>query len=268
LNEIHARLLIIDGLNLIRRIYEARRDEQDLTRRITGALKAAMGSLKRALRDHGPTHAVIAMDSAGKTWRHELWPEYKANRTPMEPLLRSAIEDWLAGEVRNTLGLVTLQLNGFEADDLIARVHGDWRILMGEGEAYPCVILSTDKDVFSLVEPGTVSFHHFDNVTRDEAWVRDNLCIEPHQVQDYLALMGDASDGVPGVTKVGPKTAADLLNKYGDLDSILAAAHSIKGVTGKRLVDEAHWARLSRDLVRFRCDQPLAYTFDMLKIRA
>lgn len=268
MDEIEARLLIIDGLNLVRRIYEARRDEQDLTRRITGALTAAMGSLKRALRDHGPTHAVIVMDSAGKNWRHDLFSEYKANRTPLEPMLRTAIENWLADEVLNTLGVVTVQLSGYEADDLIARIHGDWRILVGEGEAYPCVILTTDKDMLSLVEPGTVTHHHFDNVQRGEAWVRENFGIAPHQVQDYLALMGDSGDGVPGVTKIGPKTAADLLNKYGDLDGVLEAAPSMKGATGKRLVEEAHWARLSRELVRFQCRQPLPYTFDMLKLKA
>lgn len=262
------KFLIIDGFNVIRRIYEARRDEANLDKRIEGTLTAALKSISRALRDHSPTHAVLVLDAEGTNWRHDLFPPYKAGRTPMEPKLREAILEWVKTEVYPKLGLPSVWLSGFEADDLIARLHSDWRILVGEGEEFPCVVLSTDKDTLSLIEPGTIVYHHFDQASRNEAWVVENLGVAPAQVLDYLALMGDSSDNVPGVSKIGPKTAAGLLAQFGTLDQVLANAASIKGKTGERLVEEAHLARLSRQLVSFQCSEQLSLCIQDCRLAA
>jgi protein Xni len=242
------KLLLIDGLNLLRRVYEAN-PSPDTLAKAAGAVKAAASSVKRALKEHAPTHAFCGMDTALPNWRHGLYARYREGRKPMPQELREAIPFFL--ENLDSLDVCHDSLAGYEAEDALNAYARLWSL---ETKGAPCVVLSTDKDVLQLLcYDGVLVRDHFEEVWRDEAYVGKKYHgLSARHVGDMLALMGDSVDGVPGVTKVGSKTAAALLLEHGDLEGVLNAAASIKGKLGERLREEADIARLSRALVTLK----------------
>jgi DNA polymerase-1 len=251
------KLLAIDGLNIVRRVYEAS-PEPDSAEKAAIALRHALSSFRKLLAAHEPTHVLPAFDFGGPTWRHELYPRYREQRAPMPSFLRDALPGFHAKlEVE---GLHVLMLPGVEADDVIGTGVMRW-LSEGRGEA---IIASTDKDLHGLIAHGALVWDHFKGEWHDDAWVRNKFGVAPELLVDLLALMGDVTDGVPGVSKVGMKTAAKLLNAYGDVDAVMAGAGILKTPIGERLRAEREILAMSRKLVQLKTDVQLGVTWKML----
>lgn len=244
-------LLLVDGLNVVRRVYEAN-PAPDSDDKAKGAVKSSLSSLRRALRELDPTHALLAFDAGGHTWRHALYDRYREGRKPMPEPLRNALPS-LYEQLRND-GWATRCIEGVEADDVI--VTAAHRV---QGKPFKVTVLSTDKDLLVLLRLAGVQVRdHFKPEWRDVAWCEKKFGVGPALLADYLALMGDAVDGIPGVEGVGQKTAAKLLLEHGGLEAVLQAAEaghsSTKGKLGEKLRAQAAMARLSRQLVGFKTD--------------
>jgi protein Xni len=252
-----AKLLAIDGLNIVRRVYEAS-PEPDSPIKAATALRHALSSFRTVLDTHEPTHVLAAFDYGGTTWRHALYPRYREHRAPMPSDLRAALPEF---QQRLTqAGMHPLCIPDVEADDVIGTGVLRW-LAEGRGEA---IVATTDKDLHGLVAHGALVWDHFANAWHDDAWVRQRFGVAPEQIVDLLALMGDVTDGVPGVSKVGMKTAAQLLNAYGDLDAVMAGAGILKTPLGERLRAERDILYLSRQLVELKTDVRLGVTWNML----
>jgi protein Xni len=251
------KLLAIDGLNIVRRVYEAS-PEPDSDLKASIALRHALSSFRKLLDAHAPTHVLAAFDYGGTTWRHALYPRYREHRDPMPSCLRAALPGFHARLAE--VGLHVLMLPEVEADDVIGTGVLRW-LAEGRGDA---VVASTDKDLHGLIAHGALVWDHFKGEWHDDAWVRHKFGVAPERLVDLLALMGDATDGVPGVSKVGMKTAARLLNAYGDLDAVMAGAGILKTPLGERLRAEREILFLSRRLVQLKTDVRLGVTWKML----
>ena len=217
-----------------------------------------MSSFKNLINAHLPSHVLPAFDVAGSTWRHALYPRYREGRIAMPDVLRERLPDFyqqLAG-----LGLHVVQIGDVEADDVIATAVLRW---LGEGRG-EAVVASTDKDVHCLVAHGALLWDPFKREYHDAAWVEAKFGVAPALLPDLLALMGDASDGIPGVPKVGLKTAARLLRAYGSLDAVMAGAGILQGPLGERLRQGREMLALSRQLVQLKSDVHLGVTWNML----
>lgn len=239
-------LLLIDGLNILRRCFEAN-PAADSVEKAEAAASVAHHSMRRGLRDHAPSHALVIFDHGGPTWRHAIYPEYKAHRKPMSPYLVDELV--LMKDRMAAAGWALMAQPGEEADDTLYGVSAAAR---AEGE--DVIVLSTDKDLVRLVDMGVRVNNHFDREWRDVAWCEQKFGVHPRLLTDFLALMGDTADNIPGVEGVGAKTAAKLLNQYGSLQAVLddAAAGNIKGVVGARLVDQKERALVSWHLASLR----------------
>lgn len=250
-------LLIIDALNLIRRIHEAI-PGPDSEERVANTITSSLASFKRALKTHQPTYAVVVFDHGGRSWKHELYEHYQANRKPMQSLLRDGLRS-IKQELQH-IGLHWIAVAGIEADDAIATLVERWC----QASREQVVILSTDKDFLQLLSDQVCIFDHFKGVWRDQAYVMQKYGIKPGQMADLLALMGDAVDGIPGVEKIGAKTAAELLRINGHLERVISNADKVAGQVGANLRKGVEMARLSRKLVSFKTDVQLGLTWKML----
>uniref|UniRef100_UPI00286AAE96 5'-3' exonuclease H3TH domain-containing protein n=1 Tax=Sphingomonas sp. TaxID=28214 RepID=UPI00286AAE96 len=209
----------------------------------------------------GPTHMAVILDAAGKTHRDDMFDQYKANRPPAPedlipqfPLIRTATR---------AFSIPCIETEGLEADDIIACY-----VTAAKQAGWKVTIVSSDKDLMQLVEDGSVDMLDTMNDRRnDEAYVNDTFGVGPELVGDVLALMGDSGDNVPGVPGVGPKTATQLIQQFGDLATVLASTDQItKPKLKQNLIDHADNARLSRELVRLVCDAPLPEPLDDLTL--
>jgi DNA polymerase-1 len=250
-------LLIIDALNIIRRIHEAI-PESDGVDKVADTIQSSRRSFMRALHTHRPTHAVAVLDHGGRTWKHDLYPAYQANRNPMPPPLREGL--LTIQHALQDMGLHWIAIEGIEADDAIAALVEKWC----QYSAEPAIILSTDKDFLQLLTDQVGIYDHFKDVWRDTAYVLRKFGVKPSQMGDLLALMGDAVDGVPGIDKIGLKTAATLLRIHGNLDRLISNADKVGGQVGVNLRKGIEVARLSRKLVSFKTDVPLGLTWRTL----
>jgi DNA polymerase-1 len=240
------KLLLFDGLGIVRRCYEANL-APDSVDKAQSAAGVALQSMIRGLREHRPSHALVIFDHGGPTWRHDLYPLYKANRKPMSPYL--AAELFLMKERMADLGWALMAHPGEEADDTIKGV-AQAAVEVGE----EVVVLANDKDLVRLVDYGVQVYNHYYRCWQDHDWCMNRFGVKPGLLTDFLALMGDSVDNIPGVDRIGEKTAARLLNEYGQLTAVLdaAAAGDIKGVIGKRLVEQRERALISLELASLR----------------
>jgi len=251
------RLLAIDGLNIVRRVYEAS-PEPDSDLKADIALRHALSSFQRLIHSHGPTHVLPAFDYGGATWRHALYGGYREGRDPMPSVLRAALPKFY--EQLERVGLQPVSLPEVEADDVIGTVVMRW-LNEQRGEA---VVASTDKDLHCLIAHGALVWDHFKSEWHDHAWVENRWGVLPAQLPDLLALMGDETDSIPGVSRVGLKTAARLLRTYGDLDGIMAGAGILKDNLGETLRKEREMLYLSRQLVQLKTDVKIGVSWNML----
>lgn len=253
------RLLLVDALNLIRRVYAAQPGDDELQKTNEGRISSAQ-SLRRALRETSPTHAVCVFEGREPSWRHELHPGYKEGHSPMPVALQDALLDYQASFFE--AGVVSFRLPAQEADDIIATMAT--KVSREGGEA---IILSTDAAFLQLLDRGIRVRDHFDSRELDADWVRDKYGVHPGRLVDFFALVGNTTNGIPGVPGVGPKTAAGLLEEHGDLEAILAAADQMDGKLGESLVEHAEEARLSRTLVGLKTDLELGVNLQELRYR-
>ncbi|WP_092949596.1 DNA polymerase I [Roseateles sp. YR242] len=240
-------MLLVDGSSYLYRAYHAMPDLRGPQGQPTGAIHGMVAMLKRLRDDAGAEHAACVFDASGPTFRDEWYPEYKAQRSPMPDALREQIEP--IHEMVKLLGWPVLTVPGVEADDCIGTLS---RVAAQAGHQ---VLISTgDKDLAQLVTPDVALINTMTNERLDEAGVLAKFGVPPDRIIDYLTLMGDAVDNVPGVEKVGPKTAAKWIAEHGSLDGVIAAADKIKGVAGENLRKALDWLPMGRKLVTVKLD--------------
>jgi DNA polymerase I len=253
------KLYLIDGSNLIYRAYYAIRSP--LTSRGGLPTNAAFGftrMLRDLIRNEKPDHLGIAFDPPGPTFRHEMFPEYKAKReAPPEDLIPQFN---MIREIVRAFDIPVLELQGFEADDVI----GTLAVRFAEKDI-ETIIVSGDKDLAQLVNDSVTVLDTMKKVQYDSEKVREKFGVGPDQIVDLLGLAGDTSDNIPGIPGVGAKTAADLIAKFGDIETVLASVDQITGKKRKEnLVEFADQARLSYRLATIKTDVPLELDFDDL----
>lgn len=257
-----AKLLAIDGLSLVRRVYEATEmhgdDEAALLDHAERAMAHCRASFVRLLDSQNPGHVLAAFDVGGTTFRHQLYAAYKANRQPMPASLQQSLPAFY--DTLRDWGLQVLLIPGVEADDVIATGVSRW-LHEDRGTA---LIASSDKDLHCLIAHGALIWDHFKNEAHDRQWVEQKFGVGPELLPDLLALVGDASDNIPGVSKVGIKTAAKLLRAYGSLDGVMAGAGILSDAMGQRLRNEREQLMLSRQLVQLKTDVVLGVSWKML----
>ena len=258
-------VFLVDGSSYIFRAYHAL---PPLTRKSdnmpVGAVAGFCNMMWRLLRDtiagEKPTHLAVIFDASSHTFRNVLYDKYKANREETPEDLRPQFG--LVREATRAFGIPSIELEGYEADDLIATYA---RLAFEAGAT--CTIVASDKDLMQLVRPGVSMFDTMKDRRIGEAEVVEKFGVKPDRVVDVQSLAGDSTDNVPGVPGIGIKTAAQLINEYGDLDTLLARAEEIKQPKRREaLTVHAGMARLSRELVRLKDDVPLSVPIDDLGV--
>ena len=253
-------LILVDGSSYLFRAYHvpylqalSTADGQP-TGAITGVLNM-IGSLKK---DYPNGNVVVIFDAKGKTFRNDLYPEYKANRPPMPDDLRTQIAP--LHNIISAMGLPLLVIPGVEADDVIGTLAKQ-----ASEQGIETVISTGDKDMAQLVTPHVRLINTMTSVEMDEAGVSEKFGVRPDQIIDYLALMGDKVDNIPGVVKCGPKTAVKWLAEHGTLDEVIANADKVKGKIGEYLRDALEQLPLSYQLATIKCDVELEQTVEQLQ---
>jgi DNA polymerase-1 len=254
------QLILIDGSSYLYRAFYVPQLKrmQTSSGQPTGAVFGIMNMIKSLMSEYPDSNIVAIFDAKGKTFRHDLYQQYKANRSSMPDELRSQV-DFVHRGVK-ALGLPLVATPGVEADDVIGTYA---RQAAAAGQTV--LVATSDKDLAQIVDAKINLIDTMKKVILDEAGVVDKFGVRPDQIIDYLALMGDASDNVPGVPKVGPKTAVKWLSEYKTLDAIVENAHSIGGKVGENLRDFIPQLPLSKDLVTIRCELELESILGDLK---
>src|SRR5262245_11544485 len=246
-------LVLVDGSSYLYRAYHALPDLRTSRGEPTGALRGVVSMLRRIAQDEKPDYFAVVFDAPGKTFRDDWYPEYKANRPPMPDDLAAQIRP--LHDVVRAEGWPLLMIDGVEADDVIGTLA-----LQAAAAGVDCTVSTSDKDLAQLVRPGIRLVNTMSNERLDEAGVVAKFGVRADQVLDLLALTGDAVDNVPGVPKVGPKTAAKWLGQYGTLDGVIAHASEITGVVGDNLRATLAWLPTGKKLltVKTDCTLPVA----------
>ncbi|MBX3704326.1 MAG: DNA polymerase I [Steroidobacteraceae bacterium] len=244
------KLWLVDGSSYLYRAFFALPPLSTTTGIPTGAVLGVLNMLNKLLKEEDPEHIAIVMDAPGRTFRDDLFEEYKAHRPPMPDELRAQIEPLI--EAIPALGLPLLRIPGVEADDVIGTLAE-----RAARHGMKVVISTGDKDMAQLVNDDITIVNTMFDTKLDRAGVKAKFDVLPTQIVDYLALVGDSSDNIPGVPKVGPKTAAKWLNEYGSLDEIIRHANDIPGKVGESLRENLDTLELSRKLATIRCDLDL-----------
>ena len=251
-------LVLVDGSSYLYRAFNALPPFSNSRGEPTGAVFGVLNMLAKFLKDYDPERIAVVFDAPGKTFRDEIFAEYKAHRPPMPDDLRSQI-DPLFEAVRG-LGLPILRETGVEADDVIGT------LACAAAKENLSVLISTgDKDMAQLVSERITLINTMSGTVLDRAGVKTKFDVFPEQIIDYLALVGDSSDNIPGIDKVGPKTAAKWLGKYSTLDALVADAANVEGKVGENLRAGLATLELARKLATIRTDVALPVTLQQLK---
>ena len=251
-------ILLIDGSSWLHRAFNALPPLSTQAGEPTGALYGVLNMLRRLLDDYQPDYIAVVFDAPGKTFRHEQFADYKAHRPPLDPLLIAQIEP-LHACIR-AMGLPLLQISGVEADDVIGALTQQ-----AAARNVPVLIVSGDKDLAQLVSAQVRMLDTMKNAITDVAGVEQKFGVPPKLIVDYLALVGDSADNIPGVAGVGPVTAAKWLRQYGSLDALIANAAAISGKIGDKLRAGLAQLPLSRQLATLDCSVALPVTFEQLR---
>lgn len=258
MNDAKKTLLLVDGSSYLYRAFHALPDLRNRHNQPTGAIYGVINMLKKLEKDYPADYIACVFDPKGKTFREDWYPEYKANRPPMAEDLSAQIEPLFEG-IR-ALGWPLVVVEGIEADDVIGT------LVWEAAKAGVLSIVSTgDKDMAQLVNGDVRLVNTMNNEMLDEAGVAAKFGVPPERIVDYLSLVGDSVDNVPGVEKVGPKTAVKWLNEYGTLDSIIERASEIKGVVGDNLRKALDWLPMGRRLVTIKTDVALPFDLESLR---
>jgi DNA polymerase-1 len=240
-------LVLVDGSSYLFRAFHALPPLTNTHGEPTGAMHGVLNMLDRLRKDYAPEHMAVIFDAPGKTFRDDLYPLYKAHRPPMPEELRCQIEPLLA--IIRAQGYPLLIIPGVEADDVIGTLAQEY--------AGKVIISTGDKDMAQLVDERVHLINTMSGLYSDPAGVVEKFGVTPERIRDYLALIGDTVDNVPGVNKVGPKTAVKWLEEYGSLANIMAHADDFKGKIGENLREALAHLPLSYELVTIKCDVAL-----------
>ena len=251
-------LVLIDGSSFLYRAFHALPPLTNSSGEPTGAILGVSNMLRKLLDQYPTPYLVVVFDAPGKTFRNELFDAYKANRPPMPDELRTQIEP--LRELITAMGIPQWIESGVEADDVIGTLA-----LYAEDAGLSVLISTGDKDMAQLVNDKVTLENTMSDTRMDSTGVLKKFGVTPAQIVDYLALVGDTSDNIPGVPKVGPKTAAKWLNQYGDIDNLIAKSKEIKGKVGENLRASLKQIPLSRQLATIKCDLQLTIDLDSLK---
>ncbi|MEM6513929.1 MAG: DNA polymerase I [Pseudomonadota bacterium] len=254
-----ADLVLIDGSSYLYRAYHALPKLTNSSGEPTGALHGVLNMINKLVRDEPDAHVAVVFDAPGKTFRDEIYAEYKANRPPMPDELRSQIQPIL--DAVEAMGLPLLRVAGVEADDVIGTLCTE-----GSKRGINVLVSTGDKDMAQLVDDRITLMNTMNDSVLDRESVKLKFDVYPEQIIDYLALVGDASDNIPGVPKVGAKTAAKWLNQYDSVDGIIDNADAIKGKVGDNLRDSIDQLKLSRELATIRKDVALDVSIEDLVV--
>jgi DNA polymerase-1 len=250
-------LLLVDGSSFLYRAFHAMPDLRSPQGAPTGAIHGVLNMLHKLRTDYPSDYSLCVFDAKGKTFRDDWYPQYKANRAPMPDDLRAQIEP--LHEAITASGWHILAQEGVEADDVIGTLAQQ-----AERNGARCVIATGDKDLAQLVTPHITLVNTMSNEVLDEAGVLAKFGVPPQRIVDYLTLVGDTVDNVPGVTKCGPKTAVKWLTEYGTLDNLVAHAADIKGAVGDNLRNALEWLPQAHRLLTVKYDVELAQPYDAL----
>ena len=254
------RIFVIDGSSYLYRAYHAMPPLSTSKGQPTGAVKGVTNMLMNLKKDSEGSPIIVVFDAKGKTFRNDIYSEYKANRPPMPDELRLQLQP--VKSICKAIGFPLIEIEGVEADDVIATITK-----MAKDAKYKCVVSSLDKDLMQLVEdPDTTLMNTMKHEIFNEDKVFEKFGVKPSQIRDMLALVGDSSDNIPGVPKVGQKTAAKWLNEYGNLKGIISNADSIKGVVGDNLRNSLNDLDRNIELVTLKEDVNLNLKFEDLLI--
>ncbi|HET8706148.1 MAG TPA: 5'-3' exonuclease H3TH domain-containing protein, partial [Pseudomonadales bacterium] len=245
-------LVLIDGSSYLYRAFHALPPLTAANGQPTGAIKGVVAMIKKLIKEVQPQYAAVVFDAKGKTFREEMFPAYKANRPPMPEDLRAQIEP--LHELIRALGLPLISVEGVEADDvmgtLATRAHA-----MG----LPTLISTGDKDMAQLVNDHIILIDTMKDAVMDIDGVKEKFGVPPERIIDYLTLVGDTSDNIPGVPKVGPKTAVKWLTEYGSLDGLVEKAASVGGAVGENLRNSLQQIPISKQLATIKLDVELPF---------
>ena len=254
-------LLLVDGSSYLYRAFHAMPDLRNRQNEPTGAIQGVLNMLRRLHKEYPADYSACVFDAKGKTFRDDIYPEYKANRASMPYDLRLQVAP--LHEAIKAMGWPLIMEEGVEADDVIGALAKQ-----AEREGVRVIISTGDKDIAQLVNEKVTIVNTMSNEVLDIAGVTNKFGLPPERIVDYLILIGDTSDNVPGVEKVGPKTAVKWLTQYGTLENIIANADSITGVVGENLRKALPWLPTARALITIRCDVGIQESLSDLAPRA
>ena len=252
-------IILVDGSSYLYRAYHALPPLTTSKNQPTGAIKGVISMIKRVLIDHPDSPLAVVFDAKGKTFRHDMYSEYKANRPPMPEDLVQQIEP--IHRIISLMGIKLIMIPGVEADDVIGTLAEQAR-----QKKLNTVISTGDKDMTQLVCDNVSVVNTMSGELLDENGVMNKFGVGPELITDYLALIGDKSDNVPGVDKVGPKTAVKWLNEYKSIEGIKKNAESIGGKVGENLRSSIETLDLAHELVKIKTDVPLEITIEDLAV--
>ncbi len=252
-----APLILVDGSSYLFRAYYALPDLSTTAGQPTGAVRGVIAMIRKLTKDYTGSTIVVVFDAPGKTFRDDLYTEYKANRASMPDDLREQIQP--IHDIIRAMGLPLLVEPEVEADDVIGTLA-----LQATAAARETIISTGDKDMAQLVSDHVTLVNTMTETIMDREGVMAKFGVPPERIIDYLALMGDSVDNIPGVPKVGPKTAAKWLNLYDSLDGVMENADAIKGKVGENLRDSLEQLPLSKALTTIKCDVALKVGVDDL----
>jgi DNA polymerase-1 len=256
------KLVLVDGSSYLFRAYHTR-----LSQRMTSpaglptqAIYIVINMLRKLIKDEQPDRIAVVFDAKGKTFRNDIYPEYKANRPPMPDDLREQIEP--LHELIKAQGLPLVCIEGVEADDIIGTMSRE-----ATEQGYRVLISTSDKDLAQLVNDQVTLINTMSNQLLDEEGVKEKFHVRADQIIDYLALMGDSSDNIPGVPKVGPKTAAKWIEEYGSMQGVIDNADEIGGKVGEYLRESLGFLPMSYELATVKLDCETGIDIDELEQR-
>ena len=252
-------IILVDGSSYLYRAYHALPPLTTSKNQPTGAIKGVISMIKRVLIDHPDSPLAVVFDAKGKTFRHDMYSEYKANRPPMPEDLVQQIEP--IHRIISLMGIKIIMIPGVEADDVIGTLAEQAR-----QKKLNTVISTGDKDMTQLVCDNVSVVNTMSGELLDENGVMNKFGVGPELITDYLALIGDKSDNVPGVDKVGPKTAVKWLNEYKNIEGIKKNAESIGGKVGENLRSSIETLDLAHELVKIKTEVPLEITIEDLAV--
>ncbi len=250
-------LVLVDGSSYLFRAFHALPSLTTSDGHPTGAIRGVIGMLRKLAKDYAGSPIAVVFDAKGRSFRNDLFADYKANRPSMPDDLRTQIAP--IHDIIRAMGLPLLIIDGVEADDVIGTLARE-----ATATKRDVVISTSDKDIAQLVSDHVSLIDTMTDKRLDRDGVIAKFGVPPERIIDYLALMGDTSDNIPGVPKVGPKTAAKWIAEYGGLEDVIAHAQEITGKVGENLRASLAMLPLSKQLTTIKCDVDLSVGIDQL----